>query len=479
MAEVDAKSRSWGATSEASHWQGFGTTSLSMRVTSVGEELKRARQAAGLTPEDIAQRTKIQLAKIEALEEGAYERLPEGIYLDGIIRAYAHELKMDGDRLVVQLRAERAAPRDVAAEPASPVARQAAPATTFGPLRPLAVETDDAGITRDVPPEPAAAPVLLPPRPPRRARRAIPLIALALAFGVGMYLGGAFHPFDLVRDAGEQHASAALDQETVDSGQGVDDAEGTARAAEAAAARRPDDWPAAASSGHAAGAASAPLSDRLDRPERTARTLQAPAEQPSGPAEERMRAPASGLSGSPPPGAAASPPQRPPAATGERPAAAGPLAGAGAAPIDPAPAGAAAPAEVSSRAPATDVSGPWILTTVIERTTYRDLTGREYGYRLELRQDGARVTGVGVKATENGREIAGSAQTPVRVEGIIDGDRVELTLIEKGPQRVNRGRMMLYADGEGHLRGRFATRAPEGSGTAVAVRPGTVARRVP
>lgn len=491
MAEVDAKSRSWGATTGESHWQGFGTTLADMRVTRVGEELKRARQAVGLTPEDIAQRTKIQLAKIEALEEGKYERLPEGIYLDGIIRAYAHELRMDGDRLVVQLRAERAKPRDVAAEAASPdVRRAAAPATTFGPLRPLPPDTGRAGITRDVPPEPAAstilhesrvqhtpAPVLLAPRPSRRGRWAIPLIALAISFAVGVYLGGAFHPFDFGRDAGEQDASAELDRETADSGQGMDDAEGAARGADGATARRPGDWSAAPRE-HAADAASAPLNDSLDRPERTARTLPAPVEEPPAREEPRMGAPASGLAGSSPP-VAPSAREHPAAAAGERPAPSPPPAGASAAPVNPEPAGEPAPAGVSSRAPATDVSGTWILTTVLERTAYRDLTGLEYGYRLELRQDGDRVTGVGVKATENGREIADAAQAPVRVEGIIDGDRLELTLLEEGPQRVNRGRVMLYADGEGHLRGRFATSAPEGTGTAVAIRRTTTTPRVP
>jgi cytoskeletal protein RodZ len=450
-----------------------------MRVTSVGEELRRARQAAGLTPEDIAQRTKIQLAKIEALEESAYERLPEGIYLDGIVRAYAHELRMDGDRLVVQLRAERAKPRDVAAGAASPEARTAAaPATTFGPPRPLASDTGRADITREVPPEPPGATLLLSPRPLRRNGRAIPLIALAIAFGVGVYLGGAFYPFDFGRDAREQDASARADQETADSRQRVDDAEATARDADATTARRPGDWSVAASREHAADAASAPLNDPRDRPERTTRTLPAPVEDPPAREEPRMHASASGLAGSSPP-VAPSAREHPPAATGERPAPAPPPAGASGAPIDPAFAGEPAPPGISSRTSATDVSGAWILTTVLERTAYRDLAGLEYGYRLELRQDGNRVTGVGLKATENGREIADAAQAPVRVEGIIDGDRLELTLLEKGPQRVNRGRVMLYADGEGHLRGRFAISAPEGSGTAVAIRRETTARRVP
>ena len=58
----------------------------------VGTVLKQAREQAGLSAEQISERTKIQLYKIEALEADDFSRLPEGIYLDGIIRAYSREV---------------------------------------------------------------------------------------------------------------------------------------------------------------------------------------------------------------------------------------------------------------------------------------------------------------------------------------------------------------------------------------------------
>src|SRR6187402_1553912 len=72
----------------------------------IGNELRQARQQAGLTAQHIADRTKVKLEKIEALEQEAFEYLPAGIYLDGIVRAYAQEIGLDPAAAVAQLHAE-------------------------------------------------------------------------------------------------------------------------------------------------------------------------------------------------------------------------------------------------------------------------------------------------------------------------------------------------------------------------------------
>ena len=73
----------------------------------VGTVLKQAREQAGLSAEQISERTKIQLYKIEALEEADFSRLPEGIYLDGIIRAYSREVGINSEAMVARARIER------------------------------------------------------------------------------------------------------------------------------------------------------------------------------------------------------------------------------------------------------------------------------------------------------------------------------------------------------------------------------------
>ena len=74
-----------------------------------GNELRQARERAGLSADKISERTKVQLHRIEALERDDYAQLPQGIYLDGMVRAYAHEVGIDADPMVERVRMERGA----------------------------------------------------------------------------------------------------------------------------------------------------------------------------------------------------------------------------------------------------------------------------------------------------------------------------------------------------------------------------------
>jgi cytoskeletal protein RodZ len=69
----------------------------------IGTRLRAARESAGLSRDQISRATKIKPERVEALEENAVDRLPGGIYLDGLIRAYAHEVGLDADALIVEL----------------------------------------------------------------------------------------------------------------------------------------------------------------------------------------------------------------------------------------------------------------------------------------------------------------------------------------------------------------------------------------
>lgn len=72
----------------------------------IGNELRDARQRLGLSREHISATTKIKLAKIAAVEEDAFDELPAGIYLEGIVSAYAREVGLDVDALVRRLRTQ-------------------------------------------------------------------------------------------------------------------------------------------------------------------------------------------------------------------------------------------------------------------------------------------------------------------------------------------------------------------------------------
>ena len=69
-------------------------------MESVGEILKQAREAQGLSLEQVASLTKIQEPFIRALEEGHFEALPERVFAKGFVRTYARSLGIDEDDAV-------------------------------------------------------------------------------------------------------------------------------------------------------------------------------------------------------------------------------------------------------------------------------------------------------------------------------------------------------------------------------------------
>lgn len=71
----------------------------------VGYRLYTQRQLLGLTKEDIAQKLKLSLRQIDALEQGRYHELPGGIFIRGFVKSYAHLLALDPEPLLRDLKA--------------------------------------------------------------------------------------------------------------------------------------------------------------------------------------------------------------------------------------------------------------------------------------------------------------------------------------------------------------------------------------
>jgi cytoskeleton protein RodZ len=74
-----------------------------------GSVLSAARIAQNLTLADIARHLKLSISQVEALESGAYERLPGPVFVRGFVRNYARFLKMDPEE-VLRSMGEAAAP---------------------------------------------------------------------------------------------------------------------------------------------------------------------------------------------------------------------------------------------------------------------------------------------------------------------------------------------------------------------------------
>jgi cytoskeleton protein RodZ len=81
----------------------------------VGEQLRQAREAKGLSLGDIAKVTKISVAALTALERGDVLRLPGGIFGRSFVRAFALQVDLDPDVITAGFASEVAdAERDSA-----------------------------------------------------------------------------------------------------------------------------------------------------------------------------------------------------------------------------------------------------------------------------------------------------------------------------------------------------------------------------
>jgi len=75
-------------------------------VATVGERLRSAREAKGLTLEDIAAQTRIPLRHLESIENSDWDRLPAPTYTVGFAKSYAGAVDLDRTEIGDQLREE-------------------------------------------------------------------------------------------------------------------------------------------------------------------------------------------------------------------------------------------------------------------------------------------------------------------------------------------------------------------------------------
>jgi len=67
-----------------------------------GAKLREARERRGLTLRVIADRTRISVRVLEALEKNDISRLPGGIFSRGFVRAYADEVGLDPEQTIAE-----------------------------------------------------------------------------------------------------------------------------------------------------------------------------------------------------------------------------------------------------------------------------------------------------------------------------------------------------------------------------------------
>ena len=86
-------------------------------VVTVGQRLREAREAKGLSVEDVAAQTRIPTRHLSSLEESDWDKLPAATYSIGFAKNYAGVVGLDRSEIGDQLRAEMGDTRFTAVHP--------------------------------------------------------------------------------------------------------------------------------------------------------------------------------------------------------------------------------------------------------------------------------------------------------------------------------------------------------------------------
>jgi cytoskeletal protein RodZ len=70
----------------------------------IGERLKAAREAKGLSLDDVANRTRVPIRHLQHIEAGEWDALPAPTYSVGFARSYANVVGLNGSEIGAQLR---------------------------------------------------------------------------------------------------------------------------------------------------------------------------------------------------------------------------------------------------------------------------------------------------------------------------------------------------------------------------------------
>lgn len=87
--------------------------------TPIGERLRLAREAQGVSLEDIARQTRIPIRHLQHIERGEWDALPAATYSVGFARNYANAVGLDGPAIGAELREQLGIARNSNAGPAA------------------------------------------------------------------------------------------------------------------------------------------------------------------------------------------------------------------------------------------------------------------------------------------------------------------------------------------------------------------------
>jgi cytoskeleton protein RodZ len=85
-------------------------TGIAPQAPTAGATLRSAREAAGLSVDDVAQQLKLAPRQVQALEEDDFQRLPGRTFARGFARNYARFVQLDPDALLAVMPASEVVP---------------------------------------------------------------------------------------------------------------------------------------------------------------------------------------------------------------------------------------------------------------------------------------------------------------------------------------------------------------------------------
>ena len=443
----------------------------------VGIELAQARQQRCLSLEGISRRTKISVERLSAIECGDVEQLPEPVFLNGLLCAYAAEVHLDGSDVARRYLAELNLMCEVGSVPsAAPPARDPAfaPGAVDDPANEFNAEADlqDVNTVRSRSPYEAAA-----------ALEATPNVE-------GVYESIAKR--ESLPEPGAPRASTVLpashdaDGNDAERFEPVEVEKPVAPAASASSSGSPQrqdramlsvlalatvvgallasnfellTWQSGGSSENSAPAGSDPR--KTDGSDAAARVA----------APSAVPLPTSGAGpNSDPWGASAMVTAEADAGARGVPAERNPQIGTMAEAAEPTKSTLDANAHTASHEDPEDLSGWWRLTNRVQSSSDGAFENLNRGYHLRLEQRGNRVTGTGQKWMEDGKPLPPARRTPITLEGTRNGQQLELNFTEKGIWRTSDGTFVLKVASEGILQGTFVSDAANSRGSSLARR---------
>lgn len=154
-------------------------------MSGIGEQLRKAREAKGLSISDIEKATKIQSRYLEAIENNDFDKLPGDFYVRAFIRQYAQIVGLDGKELLSQYQGEVS--NEVTSEVSQPAASSPAQEVHEEAHEEEAAPVEPARISASRPAKREAA-----EKAPKDAkwRKLVPRLALGCGIALLLLIGG-------------------------------------------------------------------------------------------------------------------------------------------------------------------------------------------------------------------------------------------------------------------------------------------------